>query len=160
MLYIEQIPRKESEPFYTTELTDIEDIRAWIRQHCDITKRHVISSARRGPIVAEGIQQILYFGWDPYKKHPLKVVANQMKTVHDGFKAFIRPQDATAHYQECKRIAQAKLEKDAVLARAMLQQLETQAVSIGAYANPDEQDYGGELCVYHRIDGFHFHKEI
>lgn len=159
MLYIEQIPRTEDAPFYTTDLSDIPQIRNWIMQNCDITKRHVISESRRGKIIAEGISLELYYGWqykEPMRFHAARVVKNHM-----GYKTFTNKEDAIVHYFECKRIAEIQLAIDAELAENSLEGLRKMGINFSEWATAaDDYNLESGLCVSVEIEGFYFKKNI
>ena len=162
MLYIEQMPRTGDAPFYTTELLEIAEIRQWIMQNCDTTKRHVISEARRGRIIAEGVQVEFYYGWGPaWERGPLKVPANRVISHYLGYKTFASKEDAITHYKECKRKAEIQLEIDAELAENALEGLRKAGVNLSEWANAaDDYNLISGLRVWVEIEGFYFSKNL
>jgi len=162
MRYIEQIPRTENSPFWTTELMDIEAIREWILANCDITKRHVISSSRGGPVIAEGIKLVRYFGWTyDYRPSPrIKTCDHEMAT-YKGYKVFKTSEEATNYYKGAKVVADAKLGSDEAEVNLLLQQLKEKGIELDAvgYAD-DDSGLGAHLCVSCTVNGFHFERKI
>lgn len=159
MLYIEQMPRTEEAPFYETDLSDIAQIREWIMQNCDTTKRHVISEKRRGKIIAEGISLEFYYGWqykEPMKTHATKVIKH-----HIGYKTFTNKEDAITHYKECKRKAEIQLAIDTELAENALKGLREAGVNFSEWATAaDDYNLESGLRVSVEIEGFYFSKNL
>jgi len=164
MRYIEQIPRTEDSPFWTTELMDIEAIREWIVANCDITKRHVISSFRGGRVIAEGVQLVRYYGWSFGSRRgaaPCSVTLPNDKTHHNGYKLFNSVEDATNYYRDSKVIADSKLDMDEEKVGNVLSQLKADGVNLDAFAEAND-DSGLEcgLCVSCTVNGFYFGRRI
>lgn len=161
MLYIEQIPRTDDAPFYVTELTDIAEIRAWVMENCDITKRHVISESRRGKVIAEGIQIDIFYGWNTYDSKPCRTCLGKIPSYHLGYKVFLNEKDAATHYKECKRKAEIKLAIDAELAENALNSLRDSGVNFSEWATAaDDYNMESGLRVSVEIEGFYFFKNL
>ena len=161
MFYIEQIPRTEDATFYTTELIDINQIREWVLNNCDVTKRHVISEARRGRIIAEGIQTTVFYGWNSHGRRPNSAILCKIPKYHLGYKIFLNERDATAHYKECKIKAERQLAIDAELAENSLNSLRDAGVNFSEWATAsDNHNLESGLRVSVEIEGFYFSKNL
>lgn len=161
MLYIEQIPRTEDAPFYITDLSDIDQIRQWILQNCDITKRHVISEARRGKVIAEGIQTNLYYGWNTIGREPNKVSLGKIPAYYLGYKTFTDRESAILHYKDCKKKAEKQLAIDAELAENALEDLRKAGVNFTEWATAaDDYNLESGLRVIVEVEGFCFSKNL
>lgn len=159
MLYIEQIPRIEGSPFWTTELMDIEAIREWILTNCDTTKPHVISSSRRGPVIAQGISFVGYYGWN-YGK-PIKKVFDRVVTNYSGYKVFTSPEEATSFYKESKLLAEAKLDADELEVNRVLNGLKEKGINLDATATAlDDSGLESNLTISCVVNGFYFGRNI
>ena len=161
MICIEQIPRIENSPFWTTELTDIEAIREWILANCDITKRHVISGSRGGPVIAEGIQLVRYYGWSGYADRAIGHTFDRCGTHHKSYKLFKTNEEATRYYKDSLAIADSKLDIDEEEVGKVFSQLKAKGVNLDVFAEAND-DSGLEcgLCVSCTVNGFYFERKI
>lgn len=163
MLYIEEIPRNESSIFYTTDLTlnEIDEIRSWILENCDTSKRHVISESRRGPVKAEGIQINVYYGYNSFKRKPYSVMIDRVKDNYSGYKVFYNEEEALNYYKEAVKLSEEELDRQEKIAMEALNNLSSKGVNLDAWATVSDDtglDYG--LCVRCSINGFYFSRNI
>lgn len=161
MLYIEQIPRKEGEPFYTIESDSIKEAQEWCALNCDTSKRHVVSRARLGSVIAEGLALPAYYGYNHYTKKPIYTVLDRAKAMHQGYKVFQTECEAMAHYLESKKEAMRTLDSHLAEVEAALIVFQNKGINFDAWATcSDDQGLECGLGVSCTVNGFYFHKQV
>ena len=161
MLYIEQIPRKEGEPFYTIESDSIKEAQEWCALNCDTSKRHVISKARFGNVIAEGLQIPAYYGHNSWTRKPIFKIFDRVRTTCEGYKVFQTEGDAMVHYLESKKEAMRTLDSHLAEVEAALIVLEGKGINFDAWATcSDDQGLECGLGVSCTVNGFYFHKQV
>ena len=161
MLYIEQIPRKEGEPFYTIESDSIKEAQEWCALNCDTSKRHVISKARFGNFIAEGLQIPAYYGYNSWTRKPIFKILDRVRTTCEGYKVFQTEGEAMAHYLESKKEAMRTLDSHLAEVEAALIVFKNNGINFDAWATcSDDQGLECGLGVSCTVNGFYFHKQV
>lgn len=161
MLYIEQIPRKEGEPFYTIESDSIEEAQKWCALNCDTSKRHVISKTRLGSVIAEGLQIPAYYGYNSWTKKPIFKTLAMVRTTCEGYKVFQTEGEAMAYYLESKKEAMRTLDNHLAEVEAALIVFKNKGINFDAWATcSDDQGLESGLGVSCTVNGFYFHKQV
>lgn len=161
MYYIEQIPRREGEPFYTTELDNIKAIQEWCLLNCDTSKRHVITKSRFGGVIAEGLVIPAFYGHNNYTNKPFKTTLNCTKNYKDGYKVFNTEDDALLYYLESKKEAMHTLDSHMAEVEATLVAFKGKGINFDAWATcSDDHGLDCGLGVSCTVNGFYFHKRV
>lgn len=161
MLYIEQIPRKAGEPFYSTESDSTEEAQKWCTLNCDTSKRHVISKARFGNVIAEGLQIPAHHGYNSWTRKPTFKTLDRVRATCEGYKVFQTEGDAMVHYLESKKEAMRTLDGHLAEVEAALIVLEGKGINFDAWATcSDDQGLECGLGVSCTVNGFYFHKQV
>ena len=157
MLYIEEIPRTEDAPFYTTDLEDIQTIRSWILENCNTRKRHVISKTRRGSVIAEGIKEVVYY------QNGIKVEVNRLIGSHHGMKTFTCKAAAVKHYQDSKKQANLILDNKEQELLALIDSYTNSNKDISLYtcaSDDDDQGLDSFIVIETTVNNLCFTRQI
>lgn len=161
MLYIEQIPRKEGELFYTIESDSIKEAQEWCALNCDTSKRYVISKARFGGVLAEGLQIPAYYGYNSWTKKPIFKLLNVNRSTCEGYKVFKTEGEAMTCYLESKKEAMRTLDSHLAEVEEALGMFKNKGINFDAWATcSDDQGLESGLGVSCTVNGFYFHKKV